>query len=447
MSNTQHLLIIEDDEGLMSQMRWSFDEYNILTANNRKEAWALVRQFKPQVVLQDLGLPPDPEGISEGMTCIGDILAISPTTKIIVLTGKNDPDAGVEAIGQGAYDFYSKPVDIDILQFLVSRAFKIHHLEEKYKLSTEQKSYAIDGMISSDPAMQKVVKIIGKIAQTSVTCTILGESGTGKEVLARVIHSKSDRSDKPFVAINCAAVPESLIESELFGHEKGAFTGATTKSEGKFERADTGTLFLDEIGDMPLNLQAKLLRFLQERVIERVGGKGEIAVDVRVLCATNKDLKTMVDQGEFREDLYYRIAEMVLNLPPLRDREADKILLARYFLRKYVMENNLNIVGFTESAVKAIQQYSWPGNIRELENRIKRAVIMADGNMVTCEDVGLDSDDSLNLLLKDVRMNAEKKAITEAVNITDGNISAASKLLGITRPTFYDLIKKYSISL
>ncbi|WP_428243565.1 PEP-CTERM-box response regulator transcription factor [Gynuella sp.] len=446
MSEARYLLIVEDDAGLQSQFKWSFEDYSVLIAANRTDAVNMVRQYEPKVVLQDLGLPPDEDGVSEGMLCIADILSIYPETKIIVLTGKNQHENAIRAIGNGAYDFYNKPINIDTLNFVVDRAYKIYGLEQKNRSLLNDMSYGMDGVITSDPEMLRVCRMAERIAPSDVTCTILGESGTGKEVMARAIHSKSDRADKRFVAINCAAVPENLMESELFGYEKGAFTGAVKQTEGKFESANKGTLFLDEIGDMPLSLQAKLLRFLQERVIERVGGRREIPINVRVICATNKNLDEMVKEGTFREDLFYRITEMVLHLPRLSERDADKALLARYFLNRYVTANNLNVNGFTEDAIHAINNYDWPGNIRELENKIKRAVIMAEGKQVTADDLGLRINGTKSLILKDVRMRAERSAILEALSLTNGNVSSAAKLLGVTRPTLYDLSKKYEIS-
>ncbi|MDX9875608.1 MAG: PEP-CTERM-box response regulator transcription factor, partial [Spongiibacteraceae bacterium] len=362
----QTLLVVEDDKGLQSQLRWHFDQYNVVIAGNREEAIAALRLHEPAVVLQDLGLPPDEEGVEEGFRCVQEIIRLAPATKIIVITGNHDYENAVRAVALGAYDFYQKPINPDTLDLIVQRAHHIHELEEQNRRLQEQRQAPLSGLIASDPQMLKICRTIEKVAPTSVTCTLLGESGTGKEVLARAIHNASPRVDNRFVAINCAAVPENLMESELFGYEKGAFTGANKRTIGKVELAHNGTLFLDEIGDMPLALQAKLLRFLQERVIERVGGREEIAVDVRVICATNKNLEAMSASGEFREDLYYRICEMVIDIPPLRERPGDKILLARHFLQKFAAEHNRKISGFTQEAVEAIEAHRWPGNIREM---------------------------------------------------------------------------------
>lgn len=440
------LLIVEDDAGLQSQLRWHFDQYDTVIAENRQDAIAAMRLHEASVVIQDLGLPPDEDGVDEGFKCIQDILRISPNTKIIVMTGKTDYENALRAVAMGAYDFYQKPVDPNTLDLIVQRAFHIFELEDYNRRLHLSQQEPLEGLITNDPQLLKICRQLEKISPTTVTCTLLGESGTGKEVLARAIHQLSPRKDKRFVAINCAAVPENLIESELFGYEKGAFTGANKTTLGKVETANEGTLFLDEIGDMPLNLQAKLLRFLQERVIERVGGRNEIPVDVRVICATNKDLEAMVKTGSFREDLFYRICEMTINIPPLRNRLGDKVLLARHFKLKFAKEHGQNVTGFTPDAIAAIENYAWPGNIREMENKIKRAVIMADGKYVTREDLGLAEAGDLSLNLRHVRQEAERGAILRALSMTDNNISAAAKLLGVTRPTFYDLIKKYDMS-
>lgn len=445
INNKTTLLIVEDDRGLQSQLRWHFDQYETIIAENRQDAIAALRLHEAAVIIQDLGLPPDEDGVDEGFKCIQDILRISPSSKIIVMTGKMGHEHAITAIAMGAYDYYQKPVDPGTLDLIVKRAFHIHELEEDNRRLHIAQQEPLEGLVTNDPRMLKICRQLEKISPTTVTCTLLGESGTGKEVMARAIHQLSPRRNKRFVAINCAAVPENLIESELFGYEKGAFTGANKLTIGKVETANEGTLFLDEIGDMPLNLQSKLLRFLQERVIERVGGRNEIAVDVRVICATNKDLQKMVKEGSFREDLFYRICEMTVDIPPLRMRHGDKILLARHFKLRFAQEHAQNITGFTPDAIAAIESYNWPGNIREMENKIKRAVIMAESKYITREDLGLADAGELSLNLRHVRQAAEQSAIMRALVMTDNNISAAAKLLGITRPTFYDLIKKYDV--
>ena len=439
------LLIVEDDPGLQSQLRWHFDQYEVIIAGNREEAINAIRLHEPAIVLQDLGLPPDDEGVEEGFKCIQEINSLAPSTKIIVMTGNSDYENAVRAVAMGAYDFYQKPVNPDTLDLILQRAFHIFKLEQQNRMLQEQMQSPLDGVIACDAQMVKICRMIEKLAPASVTCTLTGESGTGKEVLAKALHNCSPRKNNRLVAINCAAVPENLMESELFGYEKGAFTGASKRTLGKVETANHGTLFLDEIGDMPLPLQAKLLRFLQERHIERLGGREEIPVDVRVVCATNKNLQEMVKEGTFREDLYYRICEMEIHIPPLRERHGDKLLLARHFLKKAAQKNNSNVTGFSPEATEIIESYEWPGNIREMENRINRGVVMAEDKLISAEDLGMMQEKEFSLNLREVRYVAERAAILRALAVTDYNISSAAKLLGVTRPTLYDLIKKYNV--
>ena len=441
------LLIVEDDPGIQSQLRWCFDDYEVLAAEDRPSAITQLRRHEPAVVLQDLGLPPDEGGVEEGLATLREILTIAPYTKVIVVTGHGDQGNAVKAVGLGAYDFYQKPVDVDTLQLIVKRAYQIFELEEENRRLHELNgSSPLDGVIVASEAMLKVCRTIEKVAPTSATTLLQGESGTGKEVLARAVHALSTRAAKPFVAINCAAIPESLLESELFGFEKGAFTGAVKQTPGKIEMADGGTLFLDEIGDMPLSLQAKLLRFLQERIVERIGGRSEIPVDVRVVCATNKNLLHAMSNGGFREDLYYRLSEITVEIPPLRERHGGRILLARHLLAKFARQNGRNVKGFTDDAEDAIDAYPWPGNVREMENKVKAAVIMSEGKLVTAEDLGLPvSATPPELSLRAVRQHAETAAIRQALLRTAGNISRAADLLGVTRPTLYDLMEKYGV--
>ena len=441
------LLIVEDDQGLQSQLRWHFDQYEVVIAGDREEAINAIRLHEPPIVLQDLGLPPDDEGVDEGFKCIQEISSLAPTTKIIVMTGNSDYENAVRAVAMGAYDFYQKPVNPDTLDLIIQRAFHIHQLEKQNRILQDQAQSPLDGVIASDGKMLKICRMIEKLAPSTVTCTLTGESGTGKEVLAKALHNCSPRKNNKLVAINCAAVPESLMESELFGYEKGAFTGANKRTLGKVETANNGTLFLDEIGDMPLPLQAKLLRFLQERTIERLGGREEIPVDVRVVCATNKNLKKMSEEGTFREDLYYRICEMEIHIPPLRERHGDKLLLARHFLKKSAQQNNPAVTGFNPEATEMVESYDWPGNIREMENRIKRGVVMCEDRLVSSDDLGLMTENELSLNLREVRYKAERAAILRALAVTDNNISSTAKLLGVTRPTLYDLMKKYNLIL
>lgn len=440
------LLIVEDDPGIQSQLKWHFENYEIIQAKDRKSAIDAIRLHEPAVVLQDLGLPPDPSGVSEGLKTVEEILALAPHTKIIVVTGNGNQDNAIKAVGLGAYDFYYKPIDTDTLDLLVERAFLIAELEHQNRLLRDQKTDSpLTGIIASSQDMLKVCRTIEKVAPTMATVLILGESGTGKEVVAKATHKLSPRKEHRFIAINCAAIPDTLMESELFGYEKGAFTGAAKQTPGKVEVANGGTLFLDEIGDMPLALQAKLLRFLQERVIERLGGRDEIPVDVRVIAATNKNLEEMVKEGTFREDLYYRISEMTLDLPALRNRQGDKILLARHFLKLQAEEQNKDITRFTPEAAEAIEAYEWPGNVREMENKIKRALILCEGKQINTDDLGISEGESVSLNLRHVRQEAERNAILTALVKTNNNISATAKQLGVTRPTLYDLMKKYDI--
>jgi two-component system, NtrC family, response regulator len=441
------LLIVEDDQGLQKQLKWCFDSYEVLQAGSRTEAIALMRRFEPPVVLQDLGLPPDPDGVTEGMATLRELLQLEPRAKIIVVTGRADRESAVKAVGLGAWDFYSKPVDTDVLKLIVQRAFHIAGLEaENLRLREAARSNPLEGIIATDESMQKVCRIIEKVAPSNVSVLLLGESGTGKELVARAIHARSERKCKRFVAINCAAIPEQLLESELFGFEKGAFTGAVKQTLGKVEMAEGGTLFLDEIGDMPLPLQAKLLRFLQNRVIERVGGRQEITVDVRVVCATNQDLHALIGSQRFRQDLYYRIGEVNVQLPALRQRPGDAVVLAQTFLRRYAAQQPRSPRGFTEEALVAIRNYEWPGNVRELENKVKAASIMASGPLIGAEDLGLGGNSGVFafLNLKAVRTQAERQAVLQALSQVSGNVSQAAELLGVTRPTLYDLMDKYS---
>jgi two-component system NtrC family response regulator len=445
---TRKLLIVEDDPGIQSQLRWCFADYEVFAAEDRETAINQLRRHEPAVVLQDLGLPPLEGGVEEGFATLREILSLAPFTKVVVVTGHGDQSNAVKAVGLGAYDFYQKPVDVDTLQLIVARAYQIYDLEaENRRLAQTDGSSILDGIVVADSdAMMKVCRMIEKVAPTTATTLLLGESGTGKELLARAIHSLSPRSGKPFMAINCAAIPETLLESELFGFERGAFTGAVKQTPGKIEVADGGTLFLDEIGDMPLPLQAKLLRFLQERTVERIGGRTEIAVDVRVICATNKNLQHEMSTGQFRDDLYYRISEISINIPPLRERTGGRIVLAQHLLRKFAKQQGRHLKGFSDDGQDAIDAYGWPGNVREMENKIKAAVILAEGKFVTAQDLGLSADNAPPTLnLRVVRQKAESYAIRQALIRTSGNVSRAAELLGVTRPTLYDMLQKYDI--
>ena len=441
------LLIVEDDLALQKQIKWSLDKFEAVTANDRESALVQLRRHSPAVVTMDLGLPPDADSVSEGFKLLEQILAAEPDTKVIVLTGQNDQANALRAVALGAYDFFAKPFEPELLNLTIDRAFRLYELQrENRRLREFQQPDAMAGLTTRDPEMLRICRTIEKVASSNATVLLLGESGTGKEVLARGLHQSSPRRGEKFVAINCAAIPENLLESELFGYEKGAFTGAAKTTLGKIEVANGGTLMLDEIGDLPFSLQAKLLRFLQERTIERVGGRQEIPVDVRIVCATHQDLNLLGKEGRFREDLYYRLAEIVVKIPPLRARVGDPALLAHAFVRRFAQEQNRGTLTLSDDAVRAIEAHPWPGNIRELENCIKRAVIMVDGSQLSADDVGLNplvvADAEHSLDLRVIRDRAEKNAIIAAIARVNGNLVKAAELLGVSRPTLYDLMHR-----
>ncbi len=444
------VLVVEDDAGIRTQVRWSFDDCTVIEAKDRSEAITQLRRFEPPIVTLDLGLPPDPGGASEGLSTLEEILALAPRTKVIVITGNEDHQNAVKAVDMGAYDFYQKPLDPDLLRIIVDRAFKLYELEqENRRLSSRQAGSPLAEIIGSSTVMDRVCRTIEKIAPSLATTCLLGESGTGKELFAHALHRLSPRAEQRFVALNCAAIPENLLESELFGYEKGAFTGASQQTPGKIENAHGGTLFLDEIGDLPHSLQSKLLRFLQERSFERIGGRREIPVDVRVVSATNKNIEEMMAEGEFREDLYYRLCEVTIRIPPLREREGDAGLIARHLLEIIAADQKRPVPALTPEAIRAIEAHSWPGNVRELANRMKRAVIMSEEGRVTAEDLELEApeeqDQALPLNLREVRERAEREALGRAMRHGDENLSRVASLLGITRPTLYSLLDKYDM--
>lgn len=442
------LLVVEDDPGLQRQLRWSFDDFAVSVANDRDSAITQLRRFEPPVVTLDLGLPPDPGGASEGFATLEKIIALAPDTKVIVITGQEDHQHALDSIAIGASDFFEKPIEPELLRFAVERAFRLYELErENRRLQQFGGGSPLQGIIAGSPQMLRVCQTVEKVAPADVTTLLLGESGTGKELIARALHRLSMRGAKRFVAINCAAIPEPLLESELFGYERGAFTGAAKQTLGKIECAEGGTLFLDEVGDLPLPLQAKLLRFCQERTIERLGGREEIAVDVRIVCATHQNLQKLIAQGCFREDLYYRISELTIRIPSLAERDGDAVLIARAFLDEFSKALGRPKRGFTAEALFAIQHHSWPGNVREMENRLKRAVIMAEGKHIAASDLELTApeQEAEPMNLREVREHAERHALARAFSLTDRNISRASELLGITRPTLYSLMNKYGI--
>lgn len=444
------LLIVEDDLALQKQIKWSLDRFDTVTASDREGALLQMRKSQPAVVTMDLGLPPDADSVSEGFKLLQQVMAFDPDIKVIVLTGQNDQANALRAVAMGAYDFFAKPFEPELLNLTVERAYRLFELQaENRRLQALYQPDALAGLMTRDPEMLRICRMIEKVAGSNATVMLLGESGTGKEVLARGLHQSSPRRGEKFVAINCAAIPENLLESELFGYERGAFTGAAKTTLGKIETANGGTLMLDEIGDLPFQLQAKLLRFLQERVIERVGGRQEIAVDVRIVCATHQNLNTLSKESRFREDLYYRLAEIVINIPPLRARVGDPALLAHAFVRRFTQEQNRSNLSLSEDAVRAIELHPWPGNIRELENCIRRATIMADGSQISCTDVGLKSatpdDADAALDLRVIRDNAEKHAIIAALGRVNGNVLKAAELLGVSRPTLYDLMHRLGL--
>jgi two-component system, NtrC family, response regulator len=443
------LLIVEDDPSLQKQMCWAFDRYETLPAADREGALALLRRRAPAVVTMDLGLPPEPDSVTEGFRLLEQTLELAPDTKVIVLTGQNDRTNAVRAIGLGAYDFFAKPFEPELLGLTIDRAFRLYDLQqENHRLQSMRQPNAFAGLITRDPALLQNCRTIEKVSGTNATVLLLGDSGTGKELLARALHDLSPRRAERFVAINCAAIPETLLESELFGYEKGAFTGATRQTIGKIETANRGTLMLDEIGDLPLPLQAKLLRFLQERVIDRVGGRDEIPIDVRVVCATHQDLKALIKEGRFREDLYYRLAEIIVNIPSLRERSGDAALLAHAFVQRFAAEQHRGSMVLRSDAIAAIEAQDWPGNVRELENCVRRAVIMAEGNQITAADLGFSTQpdgDFSALNLRQVRDEAEKRAVITALARANENVVKAAEMLGVSRPTLYDLIRRFGL--
>ncbi len=445
------LLIVEDDVALQKQIKWSLDGYASVEAGDRESALRQCRRHRPAVVTMDLGLPPDPDSVSEGFKLLDQLLEIDPLIKVIVITGQNGRSNALRAIELGAYDFLEKPFDPDVLGLIVERAYRLYALQaENARLRTLSQSDSTHGVLTRDEGLLRICRTIERVSSSSATVMLLGESGTGKEVLAQALHAASKRSGR-FVAINCAAIPEALLESELFGFERGAFTGTTKTTVGRIETAHGGTLMLDEIGDLPHPLQAKLLRFLQERTIERIGGRQEISIDTRIVCATHHDLQALIREGRFREDLYYRLSEIVVQIPPLRQRRGDAVLLAHAFLRRFAEEQRRTL-RFTDEALSAIEAHAWPGNVRELINVVRRAAIMADGQVVTADDLSLSgvgggqgAPEPEVLDLRTVRDRAERAATVTALARCDGNLARAAELLGVSRPTLYDLINRLGI--
>ncbi|MBL8705759.1 MAG: PEP-CTERM-box response regulator transcription factor [Rhodospirillales bacterium] len=466
------ILFVDDDQGLNRQLRWAFSEFETRGAHDRPTAVKIAAEFNPQIVVLDLGLPPDAQGASEGLKTLVELKKTLPKAKIIMLSGNEHRENAVMAVKLGAYDFCQKPMDQQVLRLIVDRAINLQGLEQEIgKLAIKQPSRRLESIITGAENMQEVCDLIERVAPTDASVLLLGESGTGKELFARALHDLSPRKASPFIPINCGAIPETLLESELFGHEKGAFTGAERAVVGKIELADGGTLFLDEIGDMPYTLQVKLLRFLQDRIVERVGSRKPVTVDVRVICATNQDVLNRIATNKFREDLYFRINEVTVQIPALRERPGDPELLAQFFLEHFSSTYGKSITGFSASALDVIRTHPWPGNVRQLLNCVKRAVILARGNQITDTDLGLDGDRARPrpeeaaaapvavaapasggssaapvVNLREARNLAEKRAIESALAGAGGNISKAAKLLGVSRPTLYTLISEYGIS-
>ena len=444
----RRLLILESDRALRRELEAVFSDLDVTVCETAEQTLATVRRTEPDVVLFDLGTAHKPAVAAQSLELLRQILNISPDTKIIAMTEHDARELAVAAVGLGAADFYHKPLDAGVLSIVVRRALRIRELEEEnWRLRERTGTMALEGLIGVSDGIRSLCRSIEKVAPTNTTVLLLGESGTGKELLARALHRLSGRSHKPFVAINCAAIPDTLLESELFGYEKGAFTGAARRTAGKLESADGGTVFLDEIGEMPGSLQAKLLRVVQERTVERIGGRTPLLLDLRIVCATNRALDTLIGNGGFRDDLFYRISEVIIRVPPLRDRQGDSLLLAQFLLQQISARLGKQTRGLAPDAIRAIQAHRWPGNVRELENRVKGAVIMAEGVVVTASDLGLEDpgDDPEYLNLRVARQRAEAQAVRQSLAVAQGNLSRAAELLGITRPTLYDLLEKQSI--
>ncbi|WP_223577023.1 PEP-CTERM-box response regulator transcription factor [Kangiella taiwanensis] len=445
--NKPELLVIEDDKGLQKQLKWSFDEYHVVLAEDKDSSLVELRRFQPKVITLDLGLPPDPANASAGLELLEDILKLSPSSKIIVVTGNDEREVAMKAVELGAYDYYHKPIQPEELKLIINRAFELANLEEESRVYRRNENMRFHGIVATSPKMLAVCQKIEKVAPTDLNVMLEGDSGTGKEVLGRAVHNLSKKDDKPFVYLNCAAIPENLLETELFGYDATGFSKGQSSSKGKIEEANEGTLFLDEVGMMPMSLQAKFMRVLSEGVVERVGSREAQPVALRVICSANSQLEQQVQEGKFREDLYYKLNEINIAIPPLAERDGDVVLIARAMLNKFNKQFGRNIRGFTKSAVQAMEAYSWPGNVRELENKIKSAVVMSDNTQISPEDLQIDESQlrEMPLNLRQVREAAETRAIQRAIVLADGNISQAAKLLGLTRPTLYSLMDKYSI--
>jgi two-component system NtrC family response regulator len=440
------LLIVEDDESAVRQLRWTFDDFEVATAGDRLSAIGHIRRQHFPVVLLDLGLPPEAEGASEGLAALTEIRELSPETKVIVVTGREERAHALRAVELGAHDYFQKPASADEIRLIVDRALRLHHLEEEsQRLERTASRTSLPGIVATSEQMLGVCRMVERAAASDISVLLLGESGTGKELLARALHELSARSGGALVAINCAAIPANLLEAELFGYERGAFTGAVKRTPGHIELASGGTLFLDEIGDMPIELQAKMLRFLEERVLQRLGGRTNIEIDTRLVCATNQDLQARIREGSFREDLYYRIAELTISIPPLRERPEDARALAHHFFERHRGQAPRALRGLTPGAIEAIAAHAWPGNARELDNRMKRAVLLAGGREVTAADLEFAEAEEPSSSLKEVLGEAQRGVLQRAWAEADGNVSKLSKLLGVSRPTAYKLLREHGL--
>src|SRR5512143_1253637 len=456
MEKLEKILIVDDSDEIRTQLKWGLGkEYSVIPARDGTEALALFKKNEPRVVTLDLGLPPHENGTEEGFRCLQEMLRHNATAKTIVITGNDQRETALKAIQMGAYDYYQKPINLEELRVIIRRAFHISAIEEQNRslyAALERQASQVGGMIGQCPEMLTVLSTMRKVSSSDVSVLVQGESGTGKELVARAIHAMSLRKDGPFVPINCGAIPETLLESELFGHEKGAFTGAHAQLQGKVEYAQNGTLFLDEIGELPALLQVKLLRFLQDKTIQRVGGREDVVVNTRILAATNKDLTKEIGEGRFREDLYYRLGVVLIKVPPLRDRKGDLVVLATYFLKRYCFLYNKRVRGFNPAALESMEMYAWPGNIRELENKVQRAIILSEGPFIGPHDLGLDSQPLSRKnehpeirTLKEAKERVEKEMVTTTLDKNAGNIAKAAEELGISRPTLYDIMKRHGL--
>ncbi|WP_223671235.1 PEP-CTERM-box response regulator transcription factor [Kangiella shandongensis] len=445
--NKPEILVIEDDKGLQKQLKWSLDEYHVVLAEDKESSLVELRRFQPKVITLDLGLPPDPANATIGLELLEDILKLSPSSKIIVVTGNDQREVAMRSVELGAYDYYQKPIQPEELKLIIKRALELANLEEESRVYHRNENMRFHGIVATSPKMLSVCQKIEKVAPTELNVLLVGDSGTGKEVLARAVHNLSSRQDKPFVHLNCAAIPENLLETELFGYDASGFSDNKSTSHGKIEEANQGVLFLDEIGKMPMSVQAKLMRVLNEGVTARVGSREEKTVNLRVICSAHDDLAQQVQQGKFREDLFYKLDEITIKIPPLAERDGDVVLIARTMLNKFNKQFGRNIRGFTKDAVQAMEAYSWPGNVRELENKVKSAVVMSENSQISAEELQIEESQlrEMPLNLRQVREAAETRAIQRAIVLADGNISQAAKLLGLTRPTLYSLMDKYSI--